>query len=199
MYLHSSKIHLLKLKMLPTKNSNFAYNACTYILLLWGQSKLWDILNSKTNSPFVPFASRWCIFPNWIWNSTPFQGNSSLLIHNLLFPKFFGKFDVISWLLIHPKITAFPCFRWNCGNSVSRWFRYIRFLPKMVKNTRICNFRENTCPNLATLWNLVILAISATLPDGSNSKSPKIGQKRQNQQFLGEIHTQIWWRFWIWI
>ena len=37
-----------------------------------------------------------------------------------------------------------------------------------------------------------ILAISATLPDGSNSKSPKIGQKRQNQRFLGEIHTQIW-------
>ena len=37
-----------------------------------------------------------------------------------------------------------------------------------------------------------ILAISATLPDGSNSKSPKIGQKRQNWRFLGEIPVQIW-------
>jgi len=37
-----------------------------------------------------------------------------------------------------------------------------------------------------------ILAISATLPDGSNSKSPKIGQKRQNRRFLGKIPIQIW-------
>ena len=83
---------------------------------------------------------------------------------------------------------------WHCHQMF-----HIFFYLKLVKNAKIGNFWGYPHSNLATLWNLVILAISATLPDGSNSKSPKIGQKRQNQQFLGEIHTQIWWRFWFWI
>ena len=79
---------------------------------------------------------------------------------------------------------------------------HIFFYQKSVKNAKIGDFWEYPGPNLATLWksgNVGILAISAALPDDSNSKSPKIGQKCQNKQFMGKIQIQIWWRFKIWI
>ena len=79
---------------------------------------------------------------------------------------------------------------------------HIFFYRKLVKHAKIGDFWEYPGPNLATLWksgNFGILAISAALPDDSNSKSPKIGQKRQNKQFMGKIQIQIWWRFKIWI
>ena len=94
------------------------------------------------------------------------------------------KTTILRFLTPSPKIIPFPCIWCPVGTASE--------ICQKRQNWRFSGKSTSKSGNTVKFGNFGILAISAALLDDSNSKSPKIGKKRQYQWFLGKIHIQIW-------